>query len=271
MKARILAVLAIAVAAAAGATFWFGGYDIAATRQHIAVVYWLLDTGTRRAIKTRAKSIEVPPLGDPAQLERGAALFVQHCVQCHGAPGVAPEPFALGMTPSAANLVHTARTSTPAEIYWAVRHGLKLSGMPAWEFRMSDAELWAVVAFVRTLPARTPDDYRAFVRGLPALVPDARAAAGAPDAARGRVALHQYACATCHAIPGVVGATVPVGPPLDRIATRAFIAGSLPNTRASMIRWIREPQSVNPRSAMPDLGVSERDAADIAAYLATLR
>jgi hypothetical protein len=62
-----------------------------------------------------------------------------------------------------------------------------------------------------------------------------------------------------------------VGPPLDRIATRKYIAGMLPNTAENMLRWLRTPQDVNPRTAMPDLGVSERDARDMAAYLYTLR
>jgi cytochrome c2 len=93
----------------------------------------------------------------------------------------------------------------------------------------------------------------------------------APDAARGRKAIHQYACVTCHAIPGIVGPNAPVGPPLAAIGTRGFIAGVLPNTPQNMVRWLRHPQAVNPRSAMPDLGVTERDAHDIAAYLSTLR
>ena len=90
------------------------------------------------------------------------------------------------------------------------------------------------------------------------------------DAERGRVAVREYGCGACHAIPGVPGADGRVGPPLERIATRAYIAGVLPNTRANMERWIRAPQTVDANTAMPDVGVSAVDARDIAAFLYTL-
>lgn len=91
------------------------------------------------------------------------------------------------------------------------------------------------------------------------------------DAGRGRQIVKAYGCTACHAIPGVPGPDARVGPPLRGIATRAFIAGVLPNQPANMIRWIRAPQAVDPRTAMPDMGVSERDGRDIAGYLYTLR
>ena len=68
-----------------------------------------------------------------------------------------------------------------------------------------------------------------------------------------------------------MGEHASVGPPLGRIATREYIAGMLPNTPANMVRWLRHPAEVNPRTAMPDLGVTERDARDMAAYLYTLK
>jgi cytochrome c2 len=88
---------------------------------------------------------------------------------------------------------------------------------------------------------------------------------------RGRVAIQQYACPTCHEIPGIRGPEAQVGPPLDGIAERIYLAGVLLNTPAHMIEWLRHPQEVKPLSAMPDLGVTERDARDIATYLYTLR
>lgn len=90
-------------------------------------------------------------------------------------------------------------------------------------------------------------------------------AAGDPE--RGEAALRLYGCGTCHRIPGVAGAHGNVGPPLSRIARRVYLAGVLPNTTANLIRWIQAPQQVAPRTAMPDMGVSQRDARDMAAYL----
>ena len=81
-------------------------------------------------------------------------------MQCHGAPGIAPEPFALGMTPVPANLAYTARTWRPAELFWTIKQGIKMTGMPAWAFRMDDDEIWAIVAFLRVMPALSPEAYR---------------------------------------------------------------------------------------------------------------
>jgi cytochrome c len=98
----------------------------------------------------------------------------------------------------------------------------------------------------------------------------AREATGG-DPNRGRLLVRQYGCGTCHEIPGVPGATGAVGPPLAKIAMRSFLAGHLSNTPEHMIRWIRHPQKEEPGVAMPEMGVSETDARDLAAYLYTLR
>jgi cytochrome c2 len=91
------------------------------------------------------------------------------------------------------------------------------------------------------------------------------------EPARGKEAIGRYGCATCHTIPGVDGARGQVGPSLAGIAVRSYLAGKLPNTPPNMIKWIREPQEVQPGTAMPELGVTEQDGKDIAAYLYTLR
>jgi cytochrome c2 len=91
------------------------------------------------------------------------------------------------------------------------------------------------------------------------------------DPARGRIALAQHACRACHMIPGVTGPETYVGRPLADLAERRFIAGSLPNTQADLVRWIRNPQAIDPQTAMPNLGVSERDALDMSAWLLTAK
>lgn len=265
-----LAAVALLGAAIVAAVVGGGLYDISATDQHLAPTYRAIDLASRQSVRVRARGIEAPPLDRPELVERGLALFRDHCVSCHGAPGVAPGTFALGMTPAPANLVDTARHWSAAEIYWTVRNGFKMTGMPAWQFRMPDEDLWAVVAFVRTLPGLAPQEYRRRAAAAPQVEPRDEAP-GAPDARRGKAAIHQYACATCHQIPGIVGANKPVGPPLDGVARRTVLAGILPNNEANMVRWLRKPHEVSPESAMPDLGVTERDARDIAAYLSTLR
>jgi cytochrome c1 len=91
------------------------------------------------------------------------------------------------------------------------------------------------------------------------------------DAERGPALIRAYGCAACHAVPGVEGADGNVGPPLTRFGDRSYVAGMLRNRPDNLMQWIRHPQDVLPGNAMPDMGVTEQDARDIAAYLYTLR
>jgi cytochrome c len=90
------------------------------------------------------------------------------------------------------------------------------------------------------------------------------------DASRGPAAMAKYGCGSCHVIPGVDGANGAVGPPLTGFGARSFIAGEVGNTPENLIHWIEVPQSIEPGTAMPSLGVTEGDARNIAAYLYTL-
>jgi cytochrome c len=90
------------------------------------------------------------------------------------------------------------------------------------------------------------------------------------DPVRGGQRIAYYGCPSCHTIPGIREADGLVGPPLTRIARRNYVAGLLPNNAGNLVHWIRQPQQVQPGSAMPDLNVTEQDARDIAAYLYTL-
>ena len=91
------------------------------------------------------------------------------------------------------------------------------------------------------------------------------------DAKRGPQLIREFGCAACHSVPGVGGADGNVGPPLSRFGDRTYIAGMLRNTPPNLVRWIRDPQGVVPGNAMPNMGVTEAQARDIAAYLYTLR
>ncbi len=91
------------------------------------------------------------------------------------------------------------------------------------------------------------------------------------DADRGKADIQKFSCGSCHAIPGVQGAEGRVAPPLDLFARRSFVGGEVPNTPENLVRWIRDPKSIEPGTAMPTLGVSEQQARDIAAYLYTLK
>ncbi len=272
LKTAVLTLLAAAgIGAAAGyIVFRAGWYDIGASKQHLQAVYSLLEGGMRHSVKRHAKEVATPPLGSEAQVLRGALLYRELCVQCHGGPGAAPGAHGMSMQPVPGPLVDASGRWKPRELYWITRHGIKMSGMPAWEARLDEADTWAVVAFLLRLPGLDANAFRTMtaVQDAPrqtAGIPAAPAIAG--DARRGKRILAQYACQSCHRVPGVTGSEVDVGRPLDGLANRRVIVGMLPNTQANLIRWIRNPQAIDPDAAMPNMGVSERDAQDISAYL----
>jgi cytochrome c2 len=88
---------------------------------------------------------------------------------------------------------------------------------------------------------------------------------------RGKEKIRYYGCSSCHTIPGIEEATGKVGPPLEAFAFRIYIAGEVPNTPDNLQHWIRNPHSIEQHTAMPEMGVSDADSKDIAAYLYTLR
>ena len=272
--ATIAALATLGMVGAAG-IIWAGFYNVGATRQHLQPVFSVLEIAMHRSVRLHARDIEPPPLEDEAMVRRGATCFNDKCVQCHGAPGIAQGDIGKSMQPLPGPLVNATQTFQPRELYWITRHGIRLSGMPAWEFRLTDEEIWDVVAFLQRMPNLTPQAYAEMAQGQSASAfcgRDVNAApTRAPDVARGKQALYQYACSACHTIPGVTSSFPNVGPPLGGIASRTLIAGKLSNTHDNMVLWLRDPNAVKPHTAMPNLHVTREDATDMAAYLATLR
>jgi cytochrome c len=103
------------------------------------------------------------------------------------------------------------------------------------------------------------------------LTPEEASALTAGDARRGPAAIRRYGCDACHTIPGIPGAHRQVGPELGGVSERMYLGGVLPNSPGNLIRWIRDPRGADSATAMPNLGVSDQDARDIAAYLYSLR
>lgn len=93
--------------------------------------------------------------------------------------------------------------------------------------------------------------------------------AGSPQ--RGQTTIEQFRCGSCHIIPGIRNANGVVGPPLDEMSLRTYIAGEFQNDPQNMIHWVEAPTSMKPKTDMPDLGLTEQQATDVAAYLETLR
>jgi mono/diheme cytochrome c family protein len=278
MKKILAILLAVIVLAALGGTafVWSGVYNIAASSQHTQPVYSLLERTMHQSVRLRASAIEPPALNVPGMFERGAACYRAHCEQCHGGPGVAQHAFALGMQPLPGPLVNAPSRWEARDVYWIIVHGITMSGMPAWKYRLHDSDIWSTVAFVERMPLLSAVQYRDVMAQVQAsscgTLPHAAVAPppAAGDAARGKLALSQYGCNGCHLIPGITGSVVHVGPPLGGIARRQLIGGRVANTQDNMILWLRDPQAVDRLTTMPNLGVTERDARDITSYLATL-
>jgi mono/diheme cytochrome c family protein len=149
-------VLAIVCGAA---LIYTGAYDVAATHRHWPFTEWVLDTARIRSIKSHAAGPEAPPgLDDPAKLVMGVEHFAAHCAVCHGAPGVPKGDITKGLYPPSPDLAVTSTRYTEAELFWIIKHGIKMTGMPAWADH-SDEELWATVAFIRKLPGMTAEEY----------------------------------------------------------------------------------------------------------------
>jgi mono/diheme cytochrome c family protein len=136
-----------------------GIYDIGADDHHTKPVTAMIETLRERSISARADSIEVPGLEDPAKIAAGASRYSTLCVGCHLAPGVAKSALRPGLYPHAPNLaqgdLRDART-----VFWTIKHGIKMSAMPAWGKSLDDATIWEIVAFARQMPAMSPETYQ---------------------------------------------------------------------------------------------------------------
>jgi mono/diheme cytochrome c family protein len=248
-----------------------GAYSTSATTQHFRLTHRLLDAGLRYSVRSATRDIDVPALDRPGMVEQGAACYVKYCVQCHGAPGASLAAEGMGMLPIPGNLAQTAREWPPQWLYYVTSKGVRMTGMPAWEYRISVAGRWSTVAFVKQLPFLTNaqyDELQTRVRLLDCEAPNEPLRPYSED--RAKIALRQYACHGCHRIEGVVGPKSYAGPALVDWSRRKYIAGAAPNTHENLVRFLRDPQAISPGTLMPNLQVAEAHANDMATYLMQL-
>ncbi|KXF76602.1 cytochrome C [Paramesorhizobium deserti] len=140
---------------------WSGFYNVAATREHLAITTWILDKLRRQSVETRSYFVENPPPLDGSDLIiLGAAHFEGSCAPCHGRPGESASVIVSGMLPPPPPLAGAVARQTPEEVFWIVKHGLKYTGMPAWPAQRRDDEVWALTAFLKQLPRDVTKDYR---------------------------------------------------------------------------------------------------------------
>lgn len=160
-------ILLLLIAAFAGITIYMGVYNIGADAPHSKLVYDTLGTLRDRAIANYSRGINPPAnLSDPKRVAAGAGLYAEMCTGCHLGPGVERSELSQGLYPPAPELA-LGDKHTPAQQFWIIKHGVKLSAMPAWGKTHDDDLIWDMVAFIRTLPKLSPRQYQAAVASAP--------------------------------------------------------------------------------------------------------
>jgi mono/diheme cytochrome c family protein len=165
---RILAGIgAFAIIIAVGAAVFFlgGFFNVAASEPDPEIVNWVLSRVRSASIDRRAGLASPIDLDNPEVVRAGARAFSERgCTNCHGAPGVKWQKFSEGLNPSPPDLKEIAREDEPGEVFWVVKNGIKMTGMPSFGAIGMDAnEIWSIVAFIRKLPNTSEADFKAWI------------------------------------------------------------------------------------------------------------
>ena len=156
---KALVLLLVVGVIGAAAFVYLGVFNAAADVPHWPVVHSLMETVRQRSIAMRAKDIQVPPLEDAKLIADGAEHYSAMCTGCHLAPGMTDSEIRPGLYPQPPNLSQHLNVP-PAEMFWAIKHGIKMSAMPAWGSSHDDQAIWGMVAFLQKLPEMTPEQYK---------------------------------------------------------------------------------------------------------------
>jgi mono/diheme cytochrome c family protein len=156
----------VVVLAAVGAGFIYSGtYNVGADEPHWPWVSKAIETLLDRSIEAHsAKVQQVPDLKDPKRIAEGAEHYSAMCTGCHLAPGMEDSEIRAGLYPQPPDLTEP-NDLTPSEQFWVIKHGVKLTAMPAWGRTHEDDAIWGLVAFLQALPGMTPDAYQAATGG----------------------------------------------------------------------------------------------------------
>ncbi|MFO1508076.1 MAG: cytochrome c [Lysobacterales bacterium] len=164
----LLTIVALVILIVLGTGIWIrsGAYDIAADAPHWALTERLIGELRRHSIASRAATIVVPPLDVPGRIEEGAGHYAAMCTGCHLAPGIEDSELRDGLYPRPPKLAKMHHLD-PATAFWVIKHGIKMTAMPAWGATHDDDAIWDMVAFLRKLPDLTPAEYKAMVDAAP--------------------------------------------------------------------------------------------------------
>jgi mono/diheme cytochrome c family protein len=157
----ILTVIVVLLLGALGAVLFVesGIYNIGADDHHMKATLAFIVQLRDRSIETRLRSIEPQLAATPAMIQSGAQHYAALCVGCHLAPGLTKSDLRTGLYPHPPNLAQEDIQES-RRAFWIIKHGIKMSAMPAWGRTLDDAAIWDVVAFVRKMPGMAPEDYQ---------------------------------------------------------------------------------------------------------------
>ncbi len=162
----VIATLVVAIivsVAGVGIWAWSGTYTIGADVPHWPVTYDFLAWFRNRAIAHHDASVKVPAdLESTARVQLGAQHYSEMCTGCHLKPGKSGDEMRKGLYPTPPDFSRMQHPVDPQMAFWIIKHGIKLTAMPAWGKTHSDDKIWAMVAFVRKLPGMTPAQYKAY-------------------------------------------------------------------------------------------------------------
>ncbi|MEW8084866.1 MAG: cytochrome c [Candidatus Thiodiazotropha endolucinida] len=136
-----------------------GVFNVSAMYDDPAAIHWVIDNVRHYSIKRRAETITVPDLEDRVLIASGASAYGDMCAGCHGVPGQKPFVGAGDMNPPPPDLAELVTHRDPGELFWAIKNGIRMTGMPAWGKTYSDEEIWQLVGFVEQLPGLSAADY----------------------------------------------------------------------------------------------------------------
>ncbi len=160
--ALTLGAIALAVALGLVVMVYSGLYSVAADEPHYLFVSNILDQLRDRSVSRHARDVVVPNLEDPAMIAEGAEHYSGMCTGCHLAPGVTDSEIRTGLYPQPPNLAIRG-IGDPKAVFWTIKHGIKMSGMPAWGTSHEDEAIWNIVAFLRKMPSMSPEAYQALI------------------------------------------------------------------------------------------------------------
>ena len=156
--------ITIVLALLAGIAYVYSGFhDVSATTRHNRFASWGLSMTVDKSVARRAKEVAVPDLDDETLRLTGINDYEAMCVDCHGAPGKDAAAVGEGLNPSPPDLAHSAQELSAAELFWVTKHGIRMTGMPAWGRTHDDKDLWPVVAFMQALPKLDEKAYRSML------------------------------------------------------------------------------------------------------------